>query len=283
MSSVYGVRRTVYGKNGKRLSRNGIHVTHPVKAGSNVRAFSFPSAVRRQPSADAETVLITGASGLLGRALVARFAGEGFHVLAQYRRSRGMEAEDVRWLAGDFSSAGGAAAFLKRHAGALAACSHVVHNYGPIAEKATAEVSGADLLAAYQAQLQPALDITRFLLARAPLRSVLFIGFEHCGRVRAYKKILAYAAAKNALLLLSRSLAMTHPGVRFNVFSPPSLQGAAVLAPGARPVVPARVAEKIYRAVLGRRSGCHYRWAPASQNRRMRKELHGQRKKDLPL
>jgi NAD(P)-dependent dehydrogenase (short-subunit alcohol dehydrogenase family) len=214
-----------------------------------------------------ETILITGASGLLGRALVAEFSGRGFRVLAQYHRRRGEAAANVRWLDGDFSSARGTAAFLRRHAAVLAACGHVIHGYGPIVQKETAALDGADLLAAFQAQLQPALDITRFLLARARLGSVLFVAFEHTGRLRAYRRILAYAMAKNALPLLSRSLAAVHHGVRFNVFSPPSLAGAAVLPPGARPVAPREVAKRIFQ-IFRRGSGRHYRYPAAGAGRK---------------
>ncbi|MBE0665390.1 MAG: NAD(P)-dependent oxidoreductase, partial [Candidatus Aminicenantes bacterium] len=40
-----------------------------------------------------ETILITGASGLLGRALVARFSAAGFQVLAHCRLRPGQEAD----------------------------------------------------------------------------------------------------------------------------------------------------------------------------------------------
>lgn len=209
-----------------------------------------------------ETVLITGASGLLGRALVREFAGAGYRVLAQYHRRPGRAGANVRWLPGDFASAGSTAAFLRRHVAALRQCRHVVHNYGPIAEKSTAALTGTDLLAAFQANVQPALDISRFLIARAPLRSVLFIAFADAGRLRPYRKILAYAMAKNSLLLLSRSLAAAHPDVRFNVFSPPTLAGAAVRYPGAEPAAPAAAAAAILRLVQRRGSGRHHRWRP---------------------
>jgi NAD(P)-dependent dehydrogenase (short-subunit alcohol dehydrogenase family) len=222
-----------------------------------------------------DTILITGASGLLGRALVARFAAAGFHVLAHCHLHPGKDDDRVQWLAGDFSSPGGSAAFLKRHAAALAGCSQVIHNYGPIEEKPTLDVTGSDLQAAFQAQIQPALDITRFLLRAAPLRSALFIAFEESGRIRPYKKILGYAMAKNALLLLSRSLAAAYPGVRFNVFSPPSLAGAALLPPSARPVAPALVAERIFRVMRGRRSGCHYRFSVSGAANKSRRKPHG--------
>ena len=61
-------------------------------------------------------VLITGASGLLGRALTEVFAAGGFHVYGQYHR----EAPDVKvpgpgrceWIQADFSSPAGIADFL---------------------------------------------------------------------------------------------------------------------------------------------------------------------------
>lgn len=188
-------------------------------------------------------------------------------MLAHCHLHPGKDDERVQWLAGDFSTPASTAAFLKTHAGELAACGYVIHNYGPIVQKNTRALTGSDLLAAFQAQLQPALDITRFLLQRAPLRAVLFIGFEYCGRARAYRRILGYAMAKNALPLLSRSLAAVHPGVRFNVFSPPTLAGAAVPAPGLPAVAPEKVAAKIFQVMKYRRSGRHYRFAAGCRGR----------------
>jgi NAD(P)-dependent dehydrogenase (short-subunit alcohol dehydrogenase family) len=222
-----------------------------------------------------ETILITGASGLLGRALVARFAAAGFQVLAQYHRHPGKPSSGVRWLAGDFSSPRSTGAFLRAQRRPLAQCAHVIHAYGPIGEKATADVTGVDLLAAFQAQLQPALDITRFLLRSAPLCSALFIAFEDSGRIRPYRKILGYAMAKNALLLLNRSLAAVHPGVRFRVFSPPTLAGAALMPPAARPVAPTAVADRIYQIVGHGRSGCHFRFKAAVAESKSRGKHHG--------
>ena len=257
MSSAYGVRRTAHGR--KRPLRNPIQLSRPLAAGRESRPLSSPSAVRRPPYA--ESVLITGASGLLGRALVAEFAAAGFSVLAQYRRHAGEDGERVRWLRGDFASARGTAGFLRRHRQALGSCRHVVHNYGPIEELPTAGLTGDLLASAFQAHICPALDITRFLLARAPLRSVLFIAFEDTGVMRPFLKVLPYAVAKNGLLLLGLSLAAAHPGVRINVFSPPTLAGAAIRHPRVRPAAPGAVAARIRRIVQGRASGRHYRWS----------------------
>lgn len=269
MNSAYGIRRTAHGR--KKPSRNSIPVSRPLAAGRESRALSSPSAVRRPPYA--ETVLITGASGLLGRALVAEFVAAGYRVLAQYHRHPGEEGKRVHWLCGDFAGPRGTAEFLRRHRRALESCRHVVHNYGPIEEKPTAGLTGADLSAAFQAHLLPALDITRFLLRRAPLRSALFIGFEDTGVERPFLKVLPYAMAKNGLLLLGLSLAAAHPGVRFNVFSPPTLAGAAIRHPRARPAAPVLVAARIRRIVQRRASGRHFRWA--ASRRASQGDRHG--------
>ena len=208
-----------------------------------------------------EMILITGASGLLGRALVEKFSQTGFQVLAQYYRHPFPDTEKVKWLAGDFSRPQGIRAFLRLHQHELAACSLLINNFGPIVERPTALLSSRDLCADFELLVTPALDISRFLIRHGNVRSVLNIGFEFSGENRVYQKILGYALAKNALLLLTRSLAAAFPEVRFNLFSPPSLKGAALLPKDAKPVPPRRVAERIFRIMKQGRSGVHYRYA----------------------
>ncbi|MCX6555391.1 MAG: NAD-dependent epimerase/dehydratase family protein [Candidatus Aminicenantes bacterium] len=108
-----------------------------------------------------ETVLITGASGLLGRALVAKFSDEGFQVLAQYHQHPFPDSASVQWLAGDFSTPRGVEDFLHRQRKKLVACRYLVNNFGPIHERPTAVVSGRDLSADFELQVVPALDITQ--------------------------------------------------------------------------------------------------------------------------
>jgi NAD(P)-dependent dehydrogenase (short-subunit alcohol dehydrogenase family) len=209
-----------------------------------------------------ETILITGASGLLGRALVAKYSQEGYRVLAQYHQHPFPDSATVQWLAGDFSTIRGIQAFLRRHQKKLSACRYLINNFGPIVERPTTFVTGLDLSADFAQQVAPALDLSRFLIDRSPLQAILNIGFEFSGKNRVYKKILGYALAKNALLLLTRSMADAFPGVRINLFSPPSLEGAAVLPERARPVAPRLVAESIFRIMRQRRTGRHYRYRP---------------------
>lgn len=208
-----------------------------------------------------EVILITGASGLLGRALVTTFAGEGFLVLAHYHLHPGKEADNVQWLAGDFSTVESTVDFLKEHEKKISQCRYLINNYGPITVRSTVDVTGEDLLADFLQQVVPAVEISHFLIAHAPLQMVLNIGFEYSGEIRAYQKILGYAMAKNALLLLTRSWAVAYPNVCFNLFSPPSMEKAAVLPSQARTVAPKLVADRIFRIMSRRRSGFHYRYS----------------------
>ena len=86
-----------------------------------------------------ETVLITGASGLLGRALVARFSAAGLRVLAQCRLRPGRETDNVQWLAGDFSTVRSTADFLRKHENKLGQCRYLINNYGPITQRPTTD------------------------------------------------------------------------------------------------------------------------------------------------
>jgi NAD(P)-dependent dehydrogenase (short-subunit alcohol dehydrogenase family) len=218
-----------------------------------------PSTVYRLPMS--ETILITGASGLLGRALVSRFSAAGFQVLAHCRLRPGKGTDNVHWLSGDFSTIQSTADFLRKQEKKLSQCSYLINNYGPITLRPTVAVTGEDLLADFLQQVVPAVDISRFLIARAPLQAVLNIGFEYSGEIRAYQKILGYAMAKNALLLLTRSWAAAYPGICFNLFSPPSLEKAEVLPKQAHIVAPELVAERIFRIMSRRSSGFHYRYS----------------------
>ena len=207
-----------------------------------------------------ETILITGASGLLGRALVAKFSQEGFRVLAHYHKHPSPDSEAVQWLAGDFSDSQNVQTFLRLHQKKLAACQYLINNFGPLSERPTVDVTGRDLSADFELQVAPALDISRFLIRQGRLRAVLNIGFEFSGINRGYQKILGYALAKNALLLLTRSLAAAFPAICFNLFSPPSLEGATILPKGACPVAPPLVAKRIFQIMKQRRSGIHYHY-----------------------
>ena len=205
-----------------------------------------------------ESILITGASGLLGRELVKKLVARDFQVLGQYHRHRPPAAANVTWLQADFSTLAGIRSFLRKNAALLKRCRFLVNNYGPITVKETAALTGDDFLSDFQGNVVVAVEITSFLAERAPLEAVVSVGFAGVGEMKPYKRILSYAAAKNALLLLTRSWARAYPRIRFHMVSPGTLVGAAVAARSAPAVPAARVAEKIFRTLLAPDSGRHF-------------------------
>jgi NAD(P)-dependent dehydrogenase (short-subunit alcohol dehydrogenase family) len=204
-------------------------------------------------------VLITGASGLLGRALVEAFVVAGYKVLAQYHLHRGPAGPDIRWLKGDFSTIGRVRFFLSAHGSFLRDCTCLIHAYGPIRPRKIDELRSEDYQDAYYHNVVVAAEITRFLMRRGGLESVAFIGFEFAGKAGPYRDILPYAMAKNALLPLIKSYARAFPAVRFNLVSPPNLGGSSYQRRGG-PVVEAEDAARRIRAIaMGKRSGLHFR------------------------
>ena len=204
-------------------------------------------------------VLITGASGLLGRALVESFVIAGYQVLAQYYLHRGPVGPDIRWLKGDFSTIGKVRFFLSAHKSFLRDCTCLIHAYGPIRPRKIGELRSEDFLDAYYYNVVVATEITRFLMRRGGLESVAFIGFEFAGKAGPYRDILPYAMAKNALLSLIKSYARAFPAVRFNLVSPPNLVGSSFQRPGGQKVEAGNAARRIRAIAMGKRSGLHFR------------------------
>lgn len=204
-------------------------------------------------------VLITGASGLLGRALVEAFVAAGYQVLAQYHIHRGPVGPDIRWLKGDFSTIGKVRFFLSAHRRSLRDCTCLIHAYGPIRPRKIEDLRAEDYRDAYYHNVVVAAEITRFLMQRGGLESVAFIGFEFVGKARSFREILPYAMAKNALLPLIKSYARAFPAVRFNLVSPPNLVGSSYQRRGGPAVEAGTAARRILSVAMGKRSGLHFR------------------------
>jgi NAD(P)-dependent dehydrogenase (short-subunit alcohol dehydrogenase family) len=201
-------------------------------------------------------VLITGASGLLGQALVKEFLAGNFFVLAQYHWNIPSQHENCQWLEADFSDLAGIRDFLNRNRDTLAGCQYLVNNYGPITSKPVADLRGEDFNFDFQHNVVTAFEITAFLIENAPLQGVVNVGFEFVGEQRPYRKILTYAAAKNALLLMTRSLQEEYPGICFHLAALPPLIGAQVKSKSSKPVSPESAAREIYECCLRRPCRC---------------------------
>lgn len=209
------------------------------------------------------SVLITGASGLLGRALVKEFVDHEFFVWAHYfsRVPKELESNQCKWIPGDFSSLDGIRNFISRWGTGIEGCDCLVNNFGPINYKPFARLTAEDFYPDFHQNVIPAFEITRFLLDKIPsgsspggeerknrLEAVANIGFEFLGQVRPYRNIVTYAAAKNALQLLTLAFEQQYPHVRFRIFSPPNLEGGDIQRKNGTTISPVDMAREIYSA-----------------------------------
>ena len=158
--------------------------------------------------------------------------------------------DDCRWLQADFSTLAGIRKFLHDNNSRFEDCKYLINNYGPITYKDTIRLKSEDFLFDYHHNVITAVEIMNYFIEHSALESVVNIGFEFVGIVKPYKKILSYAAAKNALQLITKSYAGKHAPIRFNMVNPPTLKGAAVKSQQGESVSPDRAAQEIYEALL---------------------------------
>ncbi|MCI0470934.1 MAG: SDR family oxidoreductase [Candidatus Aminicenantes bacterium] len=197
-----------------------------------------------------EKILITGASGLLGRALVEIFLENDFFVYGQYHSDKPGEKTNCEWLPADFSTLPGIRVFLNDNVSRFAGCRYLINNYGPITYKDSSLLKSEDYYFDFFHNVISAVEITDFFIENTALEAVVNIGFEFAGVIKPYKKILSYAAAKNSLLLITRSYAENYGHIRFNMVCPGTLEGAAVEPAGGKRTSPAKAAQEIYETLL---------------------------------
>ncbi|MCP5109046.1 MAG: SDR family oxidoreductase [bacterium] len=196
-------------------------------------------------------ILITGASGLLGQALVHQFVSGGFFVFGQYHRNLPEPVQNCEWIPADFSSMDGVNDFLVENSLQFRRCNYLVNNYGPITSKNFPELNADDFYIDFHHNVITAFEVTNFFIRHTELRAVVNIGFEGVGTVRPYKKILTYAAAKASLQLLTESFAVEHEDIRFHMVSPPTLLGAKVRAKSGATISPRDAAREVYKILTG--------------------------------
>ncbi len=190
-------------------------------------------------------VFITGASGLLGTALINELIGAGFSILAHYHTHKPFENEHCHWVKGDFSSVGKIRDFIRINKEALSSCSILINNYGPITSTPLPSLKARDILHDYHHNVIPVFEFTRFFINNAPLLAVVNILFDGAGKFQPYKKIVSYAMAKNAIISLSNSFASQYPGIRFHLVKPSTMKGARVKAKDGVEVSPHTIASYI--------------------------------------
>jgi 3-oxoacyl-[acyl-carrier protein] reductase len=195
-------------------------------------------------------VLITGASGLLGQALVNQFNSQGVFVFAQYHKHLPEnEGQGCEWIWADFSTGDGINNFLIENSLKFKSCDFLVNNYGPITYKKIENLSTEDFFYDFYHNVIATFQITNFFIKHTQVKSVVNIGFKGIGEFKPYKNILPYALAKNGLLLLTQSLAAKYRHIHFNMVSPATLQGAKVKLKDTEVESPQSVANKIYELI----------------------------------
>jgi len=201
--------------------------------------------------ADPGTILITGASGLLGKRLVKKFCEKGWFVFAHYNRRKGENFGACEWIRGDFTTLGSTREFLKSNRDKLMKCTALVNNFGPVTYKDTGKVTSEDLISDLHGNLVVTHEITTAVIRSGNLTSVVNIAFEDVGTVRPYKKILPYAVAKNGVQLLTLSWAEAFPGTRFSLVSPSSIEGGEYVKKGGTRMGPDEVAHEVFEKISG--------------------------------
>ena len=202
-----------------------------------------------------ESVLITGASGLLGKALVRQCLKQNLVVYAQYHHNIPFRDSNLTWLYADFSESEGVAEFLRSNQRTIGKITYLFNNFGPLNPRTVAELSGSDFVTDYHLNLVTAVDMGRFFLKRDSLKSLVNIGFEFCGLMKPYRNILSYAAAKNALWLVTLAWSEKFAPVNVNMGSPVSIAGAEYERSLGPVIPPERAAEELYRILKSDLSG----------------------------
>lgn len=176
-----------------------------------------------------EVALITGSARGLGLACARRFAEAGGRVHVVYRtRHSATEALEREFGPRVHQADVTDGAQIERVVAAVLArdggIDHAVHAVGEFVTGPLAELTPGDFRRMFVSNTESA-----FLFARAVLPSLrerhgqlVFLGAAGLGGLRARREAAAYMAAKSALVVLARSLALEEAGagVRVNVVSP---------------------------------------------------------------
>jgi NAD(P)-dependent dehydrogenase (short-subunit alcohol dehydrogenase family) len=167
------------------------------------------------------TVLITGGTGGLGRAVVARFAADGWRVVVADTRSAELEGAEV--VSADLTDPDDVARVVRAAAGDAEAPLRAVANLvgGFKAGQPVADTPLADFEALFALNLRPT-----YLVTQAALPCLVDAGGGAIVCVASQAALepwaggAGYAASKAAVIAFARTVAKEHAGVRCNVIAP---------------------------------------------------------------
>jgi len=209
--------------------------------------------------------LVTGSSRGIGRAIALRLADKVAGAVAVHYKENEQSAAEVvkeieakgkksRAFAADLTSEDEAKNLVRQVESHFGRLDILVNNFGPIIVKPWQELTTADWEAMYRSVF---LSANWCLAAALPgMRErrwgrVVNIGYHRVEQLTAFSKIAAYAVAKTALLILTRSAAVSEltSGITVNMVSPGLIEGGIMPVGGKVPAEqfgkPSDVAEAV--------------------------------------
>ena len=191
--------------------------------------------------------LVTGSSRGIGREIAILLAEDLGGVAVHFKKNEKAATEVVaeiekkgeraKAFAADLTSEQGAKGLIRAVEGHFGRLDVLVNNFGPILVKPWQELTTSDGETMYRAVfLSAARGITASLpgMRERGWGRIINIGYNRVEQLTAFSKITAYAVAKTALLILTRSAAASEvkAGITVNMVSPGLIEGGMMPAGG---------------------------------------------------
>lgn len=191
--------------------------------------------------------LVTGSSRGIGKEIALKLADEAAAVAVHYKSNK-EAAEEVtgkisgkgklsRAFSADLTVESAAKGLIRRVEEEFGRLDILVNNYGPILVKPWQDLTTAEWEFMFRGNFQSALRCIQAALPGMRERQwgrIINIGYHRVEQLVAFSKITAYAIAKTALLILTRSVAVSElkSGITVNMVSPGLIEGGILPAVG---------------------------------------------------
>jgi 3-oxoacyl-[acyl-carrier protein] reductase len=196
---------------------------------------------------DQKTVLVTGSSRGIGRAIALRLAEDAGGVAVQFKSNRKAADEVLAEISkkgklgqafqADLTSENEAVNLVRRVEDKFGRLDILVNNFGPIIVKPWQELETADWELMYRSVFLSAFWCISGALPGMRERRwgrIINIGYNRVEQLTAFSKITSYSVAKTGLLILTRSIAAAEvkSGITANMVSPGLIEGGMMPAGG---------------------------------------------------